>query len=143
MPVIYQEVRVSIVPDYSAVLEIIPRGNDRDYQWTVSPILTTDAVTDAYFRVNQALTPFTMLFEKHITTVLVGGQGQITDTGSVTGIAVLKFQLTKANTLLCAGGTALAPTEHRYAIEIQTASGKRDEFEQGVLPVIEEIVVAP
>lgn len=142
MPLILEEVRVSLVPDYSATLEIIPRGNDRDYKWTVQPILLTDPVTDAYMRVNAALTPFAQLFEKHITTTLTAGQGHIEDNGAATGIAILRFQVTAANTLTLAGGTPIAPTNHRYGVEIRTAAGKVDEFEQGNLPVIEEVVVA-
>lgn len=143
MPLILTEVRVSSVPDYSATLEVIPRGNDRDYKWTVQPILTTDPVTDAYMRVNAATNPFGQLFEKHITTTLTSGEGQIEDTGSVSGIAILRFQVTATNTLTLSGGTADAPTNHKYGVEIRTAAGKVDEFEQGVLPVIEQVVVAP
>lgn len=140
---IWEEVLVSTVPDYQATLQVIPRGNTRDYVWTVTPIITTDPITDAYFRVNAAANPFAQLFEKHITTVLVAGEGQIQDTGSVTGIGILRFQLTSVNTLLLSGGTPDAPKNHGYAVEIRTTAGKVDEFEQGVLPVIEQIVVAP
>lgn len=130
------------MPDYQATLEVIPRGNTRDYKWTVSPVITTDPVTDAYFRVNAATNPFGQLFEKHITTVLVAGEGQIEDTGSVSGVAILRFQLTTTNTLACSGGTPEEPDNHGYAVELRTSAGKVDEFEQGVLPVIEQIVVA-
>jgi hypothetical protein len=83
-----------------------------------------------------------MLFEKHITSTLVSGQGQIEDTGAGDGIAIIRFEITAANSLLMTGGTPTIPVNQPYAIEIRTNAGKVYEFEQGVLPVVEQIVVA-
>jgi hypothetical protein len=116
------------------------RGNDLDFTRTVSIIPTGQTVADAYLRFN-APTGGTLVFEKHITSTLVAGQGQIEDTGAGDGIAIIRFEATKVNSLLLTGGTPAAPVNNPYGIEIRTSAGKVYEFEQGVLPVVEQIVV--
>ena len=117
------------------------RGNDLDITRTVSVIPSGQTAQDAYLRFN-APTGGTLLFEKHITSTLVSGQGQIEDTGAGDGIAIVRFEITAANSLLMTGGTPTVPINQPYAIEIRTSAGKVYEFEQGVLPVVEQIVVA-
>lgn len=116
------------------------RGNDLDIIRTVSVIPTGQTAQDAYLRFN-APTGGTLVFEKHITSTLVSGQGQIEDTGVGDGIAIIRFEITKVNSLLLTGGSPLTPINNPYGIEIRTSAGKVYEFEQGVLPVVEQIVV--
>lgn len=130
------------MPDLEVVIDPPHvRGNDLDITRTVSVIPTGQTAQDAYLRVN-APTGGTQLFEKHITSTLVSGQGQIEDTGSGDGIAIVRFEITATNSLLMTpGGTATAPVNYPYGIEIRTSAGKVYEFEQGVIPVVEQIVV--
>lgn len=129
------------MPDLEVVIDPPHvRGNDLDITRTVSVIPTGQTVADAYLRVN-APTGGTLVFEKHITPTIVSGQGQIEDTGSGDGIAIIRFEITKTNSLLMTGGTATTPINNPYGIEVRTSAGKVYEFEQGVIPVVEQIVV--
>ena len=127
------------MPDYDARIDPMVRGNDLDVVRTVSVIPTGQTISDAWLRVN-APTGGTQLFEKHITSTLVAGEGQIEDTGAGDNIGVVRFEITATNSLLCTGGPADSPTEHPYGIQVKTSGGKIFEFELGVLPVIEQIV---
>ena len=127
------------MPDYSVVTEKLVRGNDRDIIRDVTGIPTGVTLTDAYLTVHSASGPGATLFEKHITTSLVAGQGQIEDTGSGDGVGRLRFEMTSVNTLTLAGGTDAAPTNHPYGIEVITSVGKKYEDEQGVIPVLEQL----
>jgi hypothetical protein len=131
------------MPDLEVVIDPPHvRGNDLDIIRTVSVIPTGQVAADAYLRVNTP-TGSTQLFEKHITSTLIAGQGQIEDTGVGDNIAIIRFEITAANSLLMTpGGTATEPTNYPYGIEIRTDAGKVYEFEQGVIPVVEQIVVA-
>ena len=128
------------MPDLSAVIEEYVRGNDLDVIRTVTVVPAGQTLTDAYLRVN-ATSGGTQLFEKHITSTLVAGEGQIEDTGAGDGIAIIRFEITRTNGLTTTGGTVAAPSQHPYAIEVITSGGKNYEFEQGILEVVEEIIV--
>src|SRR5688500_2269206 len=130
------------MPDYAATIDILVRGNDLDIIRPVSVVPTGQTLTDAWLRVDEITPPATQIFEKHITTTLAAGEGQIEDRGSTDGIAVVRFEITAANSLLCDPGTVAAPANHPYAIQVKTSGGKIYEFEQGVLPVIQQIVVS-
>lgn len=128
------------MPDLSARIQQHVRGNDLDVIRTVSVVPTGQSLTDAWMRVN-APTGGTQLFEKAITPTLVAGQGQIEDTGSGDGVAVIRFEITATNSLLTTGGTVAVPGIHPYGIQVKTSGGKIYEFELGTLEVVEQIVV--
>lgn len=137
MPLYYQDVRVSDVPDYNATIPDLVRGNDLDVIRTVSPIPSGQTVTDGWLRVDAPDPPGGLLFQKHITTTLVAGEGQIEDSGSGDGVAVLRFEITNDNSALMTGGE-----NHAYGIQIKTSGLKIYEFEIGVFPVVEQVVVS-
>jgi hypothetical protein len=126
----------------SETIEQIIRGNDIDITRTVNGIPSGQTITDGWFTVLQATNPFTQLYEKHITSTLIAGQGQIEDTGAGDGIGIVRFEITAANTLTMAGGTAEVPTPHKYGIQVKTSGGKIFECEQGVMDCVEQIVVS-
>jgi len=131
------------MPDLEAVIDEHVRGNDLDVIRTVTVIPSGQTVAEAWLRVDEITPPGTEVFSKHITPTLVAGEGQIEDDGSVDGIAILRFEITHANSLLLdPAGTVAAPKAHPYAIQIKTSGGKIYEFEQGVINCIDEIVVA-
>ena len=128
------------MPNYEARIDPAQvRGNDFDIIRTVSVVPTGAALTDAWLRVNEADTS-TELFEKHVTVSLVADQGQIEDDGDGDGVAIIRFRLTSTDTLLCEGGTVADPAEHSYGIQVKSDSGAIYEFEQGLLPMIQQIV---
>jgi hypothetical protein len=130
------------MPDYEATIDTLVRGNDLDITRTVSVVPTGQTLTDAWLRVDEVSPAGTQIFEKHITSALVAGEGQIEDTGSGDGIAVIRFEITAENSTLLDGGTVAAPAQHPYGIQVKTSGGKIYEFEQGILPVIQQIVTS-
>lgn len=127
--------------DLAAVIEQMIRGNDLDVIRTINGIPAGQTITDAWLTV-QAPGGLSQLFEKHITSTLVAGQGQIEDTGSGDTIGLVRFEVTAANSLLMTGGTADAPIDNPYAIQVKTSGGKIEECEQGVFECIEQIVIS-
>lgn len=130
------------MPDYAARIDPTVRGNDLDVTRTVSVVPAGQSLAEAWLRVDEIAPAGTQIFEKHITPTLVAGEGQIEDTGAGDGIAIIRFEITAANSLLCDGGTDTSPAEHPYGIQVKTSGGKIYEFEHGVLPVIQQIVVS-
>lgn len=57
------------------------------------------------------------VLQKVITTANVPGTGQITDAGTADGTAVMRFDLTAANT------TALGARTYAFDVKVKTASG--------------------
>lgn len=74
-------------------------------------ITVTQAITKAWLTIGADVV------NKAVTTSDVPGTGQIEDDGGTSGIAVVRFDLTKANT------TTLSTTRHRYDIQIKFANG--------------------
>ena len=129
------------MPDLVAIIADHVRGNDLDVIRTVTVVPTGQTLTDAWFRVN-AVTGSTQVFQKAITPTLVAGEGQIEDTGAGDGTAIIRFEITHTNSELLTGGTAAAPVLHPYGIQVKTSGGKIYEFEQGVIEVVDQIVLA-
>jgi len=129
------------MPNYDATMEKLVRGNDRDVIRDVSGLPTGIVLTDAWLRVN-APNGSSQLFEKHITTTLVAGEGQIEDAGAGDGVGRIRFEMTAVNTLTMTGGTNAVPTEHAYGIQVKTSGGKIYEDELGTIPCLEQIVVS-
>jgi hypothetical protein len=127
--------------DLAAKIQQMIRGNDLDVIRTVSGIPTGQTITDGWLRVNVPASS-TQLFEKHVTPTLVAGEGQVEDTGSGDGIGLIRFEVTAVNSLLMTGGTALAPVNHAYGVQVKTSGGKIYEFEQGVFECVEQVVVS-
>lgn len=129
------------MPDLVARIQQYVRGNDLDVTRTVTVVPSGQTLTEAWLRVN-AVSSSTQVFQKHITSTLVAGEGQIEDTGAGDGIAIIRFEITATDGLLTTGGTVAAPTQHPYGIQVKTSGGKIYEFEIGVLEVVEQIVQA-
>lgn len=131
------------MPELQAVIEEHVRGNDLDVIRTVSVIPSGQVVAEAWLRVDEITPAGSQLFQKHITTALVAGEGQIEDTGADDGVAILRFEITNVNSLLFdTGGTVAVPMAHPYGIQLKTDAGKIYEFELGVIEVVDHIVIA-
>jgi hypothetical protein len=132
------------MPDLQAIISPLVRGNDLDViRWVNSTeIPVGQTLTDGWLAVQTIVTPPatpSQLFQKHITTALVGGEGQIT---LVVDVWILRFEITSTNSLLMTGGTVAVPAQHPYGIQTKTSAAKINEFEQGVIKTVEQIVTA-
>lgn len=123
------------MPNYDAVINDVVLGNDIDVIRTVSPIPATQTVSEAWLRVMNP-NGNSQLYQKHITPVLVPGEGQIEDIGAG-GVAICRFEMSATDTATLTGGES-----HPYGIQIKTSAGKIYEFEIGTIPAISQIVLA-
>lgn len=86
--------------EYISVRDI-PRGDGYSFRYTALDIPATSPVTKAWMTVKaDTANADPGVFQKVITTTNVPGMGQIEDDGAVSGQAVLRFDLTPANTVL-------------------------------------------
>lgn len=114
----------------TAKIDGFVRADDLDVIRTINNIPTGQTLTDAWLTVDNPLG--THLFQKHITSTLVAGQGQIEDTGAGDGIGVVRFELTSG----AAGDTTklTADTAYAYDIQVKTSGGKIYTPESGFPP---------
>lgn len=111
----------------SATISGFVRADDLDVKHSISGVIQTDPLTDAWLTVQDA-TP-TQIFQKHITTSAVAGQGQIMDDGAANGTAVVRFELVGGSS----GDTTklTADLAYAYDIQVKTVAGKRYTPETG------------
>jgi hypothetical protein len=103
----------------------VPQSDDLDVRATFTLVPTGQAVSDAYLTVTNA-SGTGHLFQKHITSTLVAGQGHITDTGAGDGEAAVWFQLTGGTTAVPGNTTLLVVgTAYFFDIQVNTDQGKR------------------
>jgi len=125
------------MPTFGASITGFVREDDLDVIRTVNGIPSGQALTDAYMTVKAS--GGSTIFQKHITTAAVAGQGQITDDGSGDGIAGVRFELVggpgQDTTQLTAG------TAFNYDIQVNTGAGKRYTPETGTITTNEQYTV--
>lgn len=104
----------------TAKIDTFVRADDLDVIRTINGVPAGQSLTDAWLTVDSPLG--THLFQKHITTVAVAGQGQITDDGSSDTVGAVRFELTGGPT----GDTTklTADTAYPYDIQVKTSGGK-------------------
>jgi hypothetical protein len=107
------------MPNYREKMQNLVAGDYRGYQRRITGLPAEDAIAKAYLTVKGTATDADPgLFQKTITATDVAGQGQITDTGLVTGVAVLFFRLLTTETALLVPGTT-----YYYDVSVILASG--------------------
>jgi hypothetical protein len=121
----------------NGIISAVVAGDDLDITRTVTGVPATQTLSKAWLTFKSLISDADPgLLQKVITSSLVVGQGQITDTGA-SGTGALLFQLSGANTL-----TLPIAVDTRYDIKVLTSAGKIYTVEQGLYTSAGRITVA-
>lgn len=123
------------MPNLTDTITGFVRGDDLDIRRTITNIPAGQTLTEAIFTVRTANLN-TIVLNKKITSVLVAGKGQITDTGA-DGEGAVWFQLTGGETGDCILLTADTPLP--FDIQCKTDAGKFYTPVKGMITAVEEI----
>jgi hypothetical protein len=112
--------------NFTGLLTGFASGDDLDVTRTVPSVPATQTLTKAWLTIKTKVSDADPgLLQKAVTSSLVSGVGQITDTGA-SGTGSLLFQLTGADTLALPVGTLVY-----YDIKVKTSASKIYTIEQG------------
>lgn len=107
------------MPNYRLIISEFVAGDDKTLRFTVDNVPTTNVVAKAYLTVKADVDDSDPgLVQKAITTTPVSGTGQIEDTGSGDGTAILRFELTPTDT------DAIGVTRRVFDVQIILAGGE-------------------
>jgi hypothetical protein len=125
------------MPTLSAEISNIVQGDYLDIVRNIGnlPIAITKAWFTVKTRANLTTTSdgTNVVFQKAITTGTGAGVGVISDTGG-SGTAIVRFELTNADTVLLTGDTIFY-----YDIQVLTSNGKIYTPEKGIIKMKQEI----
>jgi hypothetical protein len=118
------------MPNLSNKIEFIVRGNNYTHRVTVSNIPEGDGLTQAYLTVKEEFwdTDEAALFQKSVVALNSIGQGQIEDTGSASGIAIIRFDFLPVDTVKLHEFFSYV-----YDVKYITVSGKAETEEMGTI----------
>lgn len=125
------------MPNLASTITGFVKGDDLDIVRTITNIPAGQVLSEARLTV-RSVDLSTILFTKTITSSLVAGQGQISDTGA-DGTGVLTFQLTggiSGNTVTLTPGTNFP-----FDIQLKTDANKHYTPEVGTITAVQEVTL--
>ena len=127
------------MPDFRDRIDVFCVGDDLDVRRTVRKIPAGQTVVEAWLTIkeDEEDSDAEAVLQKHITGTDVPGTGAIEADGSTDQIAVLRFDLTAADTLLL---EADAPYFHD--VQIKTSAGKLNTPFKGMTIAKQQITVS-
>lgn len=114
----------------------ITQADDYDVKRWATNIPSGSTLSKAWFTAKRAVTDLDVaaIIQKEITSTLVAGAGQITDTGA-DGTGRVEFEFTGAQT------EVLIPGKYFYDIQYMLSNSKRRTVEKGMLEITSQFTI--